>query len=59
MTSLLNTLWDSIGSLGMPGYEVMRSRMSLQGVALFEVLRDLSLPWGSLGNLYSKGSTAG
>jgi hypothetical protein len=59
MTSLPDMLWGSIGSLGMLGYEVTRSLMSLRGVALFEAFRDLSLPWGSLDEMYSIDSIVG
>ena len=59
MTSLPNMLWGSIGSLGMPGYEVTRSQMSSRGVVLFKAFWHLFLPWGSLDEMYSIGSIVG
>ena len=59
MTSLPHMLWGSVGSLGMLGYEVTRSLMSSRGVALFKAFWDLSLPWGSLDQMYSEGSIVG
>jgi len=43
MTSITDMRWDFIGSLDMPGYVVIRSPMSSQGVALLEDFSDLRL----------------
>jgi hypothetical protein len=59
MPSLPDMLWDFIGSLGMPGYEVTRSLMNSRGVTLCEVLWDLRLPWGSPDEMFSTGTIVG
>ena len=51
--------WGCIGSLDMLGYEVMRSPMSSQGMALFESLLDLSQPWESVGGIDEEGLAVG
>ena len=40
-------LWGCIGSLGVPGYEEMKSPTSSQGIVLFRISLDQSLSWGS------------
>jgi hypothetical protein len=45
--------------LDILGYEVIRSPMSLQGMALFYSLLDLSRPWESLSRIYKEGLDAG
>jgi hypothetical protein len=40
-------------------YEAMRKPMSSQGAALLWDFLDLSLPWGSLDEIYGKGSVVG
>jgi len=41
------------------GYEVKRSPTSLQGIALFSGLWDLSQPWESLGRIHEEESDVG
>jgi hypothetical protein len=55
MTSLPGMQWGYNGSLDILEYEVMRSPMSSQGVALFWGSSDLSWPWESLDGIYKKG----
>jgi len=59
MTSLPGMQWGYTGSLDMLEYEVMRSPMSSQGVALFWGSLDLSRPWESLDGIYKKGLVVG
>ena len=40
-------------------YKVMKSPMGSQGVALLWGFLDPSQPWGSLGEIYKRGSVAG
>jgi hypothetical protein len=49
----------TIGSLDMPEYEVMRSPMSSQRVALFGDILDLSRLCEFLDEIYRNGSVAG
>jgi len=51
--------WGYIGSLDMLEYEVMRSLMSSQGVALFWGFLYLSQPWEYLDEIYKKGLNIG
>jgi len=59
MISLPGMRWDFTGSPDMPGYEVMRSPMGSQGVALPWDSLDPSWPWGSLEVISGKGSVVG
>jgi hypothetical protein len=52
MTSPPGMLWGSIGSLGMPGYEVRRLLMNSQVGAPFEVFFGAG---ASLGGLQTRG----